>query len=164
MMFRSLVTAVCTVCWFAAVLPPVEASARSGGLTTGSGLMFRGAIPRPGLRPAVRIGQGPALVAKGAVVSAVVANIQPVHVAPVRRFRRVFGARLPHNGIGVFYGSIYNPDDFTGVPPVQTIADTPPLLAGDSIVMARRCGAQIVVVPSEAGGERPITITRCRSD
>ena len=164
MMFRSLVASVCTVCCIAAVLPPVEASARSGGLTIGRGLMFRGAVLRPGLRPSVRIGRGPALVAK----SAVVPNIQPAQVAPVRRFRRVFGARLPRNGIGVYYGSIYNPDDFIGAawqyPPVQTVADMPPLLEGDDVVIGRRCGSQTVVVPSEAGGERPITVTRCRSE
>ena len=164
MMFRSLVASVCTVCCVAALLPPVEASARAGGLTVGRGLMFRGAVPRPGLRRSILIGRGPALVGKTAVAP----HIQPRQAAPVRRFRRVFGARLPRNGIGVYYGPIYNPDDFIGAPwqypPVQTVADTAPFLAGDGVVIGRRCGSQTVIVPAESGGERPITVTRCRRE
>jgi hypothetical protein len=163
MMFRSLVASVCAVCCIASVLSPVEASARLGGSTIGRGLMFHEAVPRPGLRPSVRIGRGPALVAR----SAVTRNIHRAHVVPVRRFRRVFGPRLPLNGIGVNYGSNYDPGDYSGAawqyPPVQTVADTPSLFEGDSGVIGRRCGSQTVVVPSEAGGERPITVTRCRS-
>src|SRR3954469_18631526 len=132
MMFRSLVAGVCAVCCIASVLPPVEALARSGGSTIGRGLMFHGAVPRPGLRPAVRIGRGPAPVAR----SAVIRNIHRAHVAPVRRFRRAFGPGLPLNGIGVNYGSNYDPGDYTGAawqyPPVQAVADTPSLLEGDS--------------------------------
>jgi hypothetical protein len=87
----------------------------------------------------------------------------------VRRFHRVFGARLPRDGIGVYYGSIYNPDDFIGVvgqyPHVQAIANTPPLREDDgAVVIGRRCSSQTVVVPAEAGGEQPITVTRCRSE
>jgi hypothetical protein len=160
MMFRALVASVCTVCCIAAALPPVAASARSGGLTVGPGLMFRGAVPRPGPRPAVLLGRGPALVPNRALLS----HIQPAHVQPVRRFRRVFGARLPHNGIGVYYGSIYGPGDFIGVPPVQTVADTAVLPEADGVVINRRCGSQTVIVPAEAGGERPITVTRCRNE
>jgi hypothetical protein len=85
----------------------------------------------------------------------------------VRRFRRVFGARLPRNGIGINYGSNYDPGDYTAAawqyPAMQTVADTPSLLEAESGVIGRRCGSQTVVVPSEAGGERPITVTRCRS-
>jgi hypothetical protein len=85
----------------------------------------------------------------------------------MQRFRRVFGARLPRNGIGVFYGSTFDPDYVagTGGPyfPAQTV-DTTGVLAGDGIVLGRRCGSQTVFVPSEAGGERPITVTRCRSE
>jgi hypothetical protein len=46
-------------------------------------------------------------------------------------------------------------------PPLQTVADMP-----DGIPMwsGRRCGSQTIIVPSEAGGERPITVTRCRSE
>ena len=164
MMFRSLVASLCTVCCIACVLAPVEASARSGGSTIGRGLALRGAVPRPALQPSVHIGRGPALVTSGAAVP----NIHPAHVAPVQRFRRVFGARLPRNGIGVTYGSIYDPGGVIGpvgqYAPVQTVADMPPLREGDgAVVIGRRCSSQTVVVPSEAGGERPITVTRCRS-
>ena len=86
----------------------------------------------------------------------------------MQRFRRVFGARLPRNGIGVYYGSSYDPGDVIGAvepyAPVQAIADVAALRDGDgAVVIGRRCSSQTVVVPSEAGGERPITITRCRS-
>src|SRR3954469_5054971 len=150
MMFRSLVAGVCAVCCIASVLSPVEASARLGGSTMGRGLMFHGAVPRPGLRPSVRIGHGPALGAR----SAVIRNVHRAHVAPVRRFRRVFGPHLPRNGIGVNYGSNYDSGDYTGAawqyPAVQTVADTPSLLEGDSgMIVRRRCGSQTVVVPSE---------------
>jgi hypothetical protein len=47
---------------------------------------------------------------------------------------------------------------------VQTVAITPPPLEGDGVAVGRRCGSQTVIVPSEAGGERPITITRCRRE
>jgi hypothetical protein len=90
-------------------------------------------------------------------------------VAPVLRFRRVFGARLPRDGIGVSYGSVYGPGGFieaTGqYAPAQTIADTPSLREDDGVAaIGRRCSSQTVVVPAEAGGERPITVTRCRSE
>lgn len=164
MMFRSLVASACALCCIAAMLSPVEASARSGGLTVGRGLMVRSAVVRPGLRPSVLIGRRPALVAR----SAVVPHIQQARGTPAPRFRRVFGARLPRNGIGVFYGSVYNPDDFTGAtsqyPPVQVVADTAPLLESDGIAISRRCGSQTVIVPSEAGGKRTITVTRCANE
>ena len=164
MVFRSLVAGVCTVCSIAAAMAPVEASARPGGSTIARGLVLRGGMLRPALQPSVHIGRAPALVTSGAAVP----NFHPAHVAPVQRFRRVFGARLPRNGIGVYYGSIYDPGDVIGavgqVAPVQTVADVPPLREGDgAAVIGRRCSSQTVVVPSEAGGERPITVTRCRS-
>ena len=147
------------------MLAPVEASARSGGLAIGRGPVLRAAVPRPALQPSLHIGRAPALVTK----SAALPNLRPARVAPVQRFRRVFGARLPRNGIGVSYGSIYDPGDFIGVagpyPPVQMVANTPPLREGDGAVAGgRRCSSQTVVVPSETGGERPVTVTRCRSE
>jgi hypothetical protein len=165
MIFRRLVASICTVGCIISVLAPIEASARSGGLTTGSGRGFHGAGPRPALPPAVHSGRARTLVTR----SAAVPIIHPAHVAPVRRFHRVFGARLPRDGIGVYYGSIYNPDDFIGVvgqyPHVQAIANTPPLREDDgAVVIGRRCSSQTVVVPAEAGGEQPITVTRCRSE
>jgi hypothetical protein len=159
MLFRSLVASFCTICSIAAVFPPTEGSARSGGLTIGRGPMFARPFVRPGPRTAVRVGRGPVLLAKGKVVH------PPPSARPItaQRFHRVFDARLPRNGIGAYYGSLSNPGDFTGVPSVQTAAYTPALLENEAVI-GRRCGSQIVVVPSEAGGERPITIRRCRSD
>jgi len=164
MAFRILVASLCTVCCIASVLAPVEASARPGGSTIGRGLGFRGAVPRPALQPSVHIGRAPALVTGGAAVP----NFHPAHVAPVQRFRRVFGARLPRNGIGVYYGSIYDPGDAIGAigpyAPVQAVADVAAPREGDgAVVIGRRCSSQTVVVPSEAGGERSIKVTHCRS-
>jgi hypothetical protein len=145
-------------------MAPVEASARPGGSTIARGLVLRGGMLRPALQPSVHIGRGPGLVTNGAAVP----NLHPAQVAPVQRFRRVFGARLPRNGIGVYYGSIYDPDDVIGaagqVAPVQTVADVAAPREGDGAgVIGRRCSSQTVVVPSEAGGEWSITVTRCRS-
>jgi hypothetical protein len=152
------------VCCIASALAPVEASARPGGSTIGRGLLFRGAVPRPALQPSVHIGRAPAPVAGGAAVP----NFNPAHVAPVQRFRRVFGARLPRNGIGVYYGSSYDPGGVIGAvgpyAPVQAVADVAaPRESDGAVVIGRRCSSQTVVVPSEAGGERPITVTGCRS-
>ena len=157
MMFRSLVASIGTFGCIISVLAPVEASARSGGLMVGRGPGFHGAVPRPALPPAVHSGQAPTPVTR----SAAVPTIPPALGAPVRRFHRVFGPRLPPGGIGVSYGSIYNPDDFIGAG--GQIADTPPQNDG-VVVVGRRCSSQTVVVPAEAGGERPITVTRCRSE
>jgi hypothetical protein len=164
MVFRILVASLCTVCGIVAVLAVGEASARPGGLAIGRGLLFRGAVPRPAPQPSVHIGRAPALVTGGAAVP----NFHPAQVAPVQRFRRVFGARLPRNGIGVYYGSIYGPSDVIGAAgqyaPVQAVADVPaPGEGASAAVIGRRCSSQTIVVPSEAGGERPITVTGCRS-
>jgi hypothetical protein len=116
------------MCCIGAVLAPVQASARSGGLAFGGGA---------------------ALVGKGAAA-------RSIH--PARRFQRALGARLPRYGSGAIYGTTYDPVDYIGVawpyPRVQAASD------GDATFI-RRCVADTVVVPSEAGGVRPITVTRC---
>lgn len=159
MMFRSLVAGAWTICFVALALPPVEASARSGGLTTGRGSMVRATVVQGGLRSSFLTRRGPALVAKNAVFR----YAQPAHAAPVQRFHRVFGARFPRNGIGVYDGSIYNPDDYVGTAP-QTVSNAPELPEDEDVLIGRRCGSQSVVVPSEAGGERRITVTYCGSE
>jgi hypothetical protein len=83
---------------------------------------------------------------------------------PRRQFRRVFGARLPHDGIGVYYGTgaFYDPAAFTPVisAPVQPVADISAIRVGE-VRAGRSCASEIITVSSEAGGERPITVTRC---
>jgi hypothetical protein len=159
MMFRNLVAGAWTICFVAVALPPIEASARSSGLTTGRGPMVRAAVLRGGLRSSFLTRRGPALVAKNAVFR----HVQSAHAVSVRRFHRVFGARFPRNGIGVYDGSISNPDDFLGTAP-QTVSSTPVLPEDGEVLIGRRCGSQSVVVPSEAGGERRITVTYCGSE
>jgi hypothetical protein len=153
MKLRNLVTGVCAACAVAVALP-VEASARAGGLMTGRGLMFR----NPFVRPTIFIRPGRSLLTKSTA-------ILPRHVVPARRFRRVFGAHLPIQGIGVYYGSGYDVGNVTGSTSqtAPAIADGPGLWEdGQLPVLDRRCYSQRVIVPAEAGGTRPIVVTRCR--
>jgi hypothetical protein len=171
MTIRSLVAMIFAVCSIAPVLAPAEASARSGGLTINRGSVVRGFAPRPALQSSVNIRQGHAFATKSAAVS----SIHAAHVAPVRRFSRIFGHRLLRNGIVVYYWpgySYYWPGygagDFIGVVgPDQTMqpdADMPALPADGVATTVLRCGPQPFVVPSEAGGERTVIVTRCRRE
>ena len=148
MVFRNLVAFVYVLCASTAILP-VETSARAGGSAIGRGLMFRGAVARL----PVSIGRGRSFVTPHAAVT-------HVHAAPTRRFRRAFGARLPNNGIGVYYGPSYDPGDLTGAASTSTM----PVAGNEIAVLSRHCYSETIVVPSEAGGERSITVTRCRSE
>lgn len=153
MTIRSLVASVFAVCSIALVLAPAEAFARSAGLAINRGPVVRSFAPRPALQSPVHIQQGRAFATKGAAGP----GIHVTHQAPAKRFRRIFGSRLPRNGIGVFYGPVYSPDDFIGI-------GTPPLPEDDVTTIGRRCGPQAFVVPSESGGERTVTVTRCISE
>jgi hypothetical protein len=163
MMIRSLVASVFAVCGIASVLVPAEASARSGGLTSSRAPVVRNSAPRRAAQPTVHIRQERALATK----SAAAPNIHATHVPPATRYRRIFGRRLPRNGIGVYYGSVYGLGDFTWIdgqyPILLSATGTPPLPEDDGVTSARRCGSQAFVVPSEVGGERTVTVTRCIS-
>jgi hypothetical protein len=86
----------------------------------------------------------------GTPVQATGLNVTP------RRFHRVFGRRLPAAGIGIYYGPIYDPA-YDVYPPVLP----PPLEIAAPDSGAAVCATHIVVVPAEAGGERPIRVTQC---
>jgi|EndMetStandDraft_7_1072992.scaffolds.fasta_scaffold604287_1 hypothetical protein len=161
MTIRSLVAIVFAVCSIASVFVPAEASARSGGLTINRGPVARSFAPRPAFQSSVHIPQGRALVTKGAAVS----SIHATHVAPVRRFSRIFGHRHLRNGIVVYYWPGYSAGDFIGIAePYPTDVDVPLLPQDGVATTGRRCGPQEFVVPSEAGGERTVIVTRCRSE
>jgi hypothetical protein len=123
-------------------------------MMAGRGLMFRNTF----VRPTIFIRPGRSLLTKSTA-------ILPTHVVPALRFRRVFGARLPFQGIGVYYGSGYDVGNVTDSASLTapTIADGPGLWEdGQLSVLDRRCYSQRVIVPAEAGGTRPIVVTRCR--
>lgn len=151
------------VCSIASVFVPAEALARSGGLTGHRGSVVRHSAPRRAAQPSIHIQQGRAL----ATTSAVVPSSHAAHVAPVKRYRRIFGRRLPRGGIGVYYGPIYGFGDFTDVdgpyPTMLSATGTPPFADDEVETIGRRCGSQAFVVPSEVGGERTVTVTRCIS-
>ena len=75
---------------------------------------------------------------------------------PVSGYRRAYGRDLPAAGVGVYYGSYGVGEEPLFVPslPVSQSA-----VRSDSDW--RDCSSQQVVVPSEAGGERRVTIHRC---
>ena len=135
---------------FGLMLAPSEASARGGGL----------AAPR-GLSAPAGIG---AWVAKPAMSGGAAVGIHPWHAKP-HHLRRPFR----HGALPVVYGADYSP--LYAMPYDQPAADDPSAYptAGTGpaprhiSVIARppTCNSQTMKVPSERGGERAITVTRC---
>jgi len=83
---------------------------------------------------------------------------------PVSAYRRAYGRDLPAAGIGVYYGSddisayLGDAPDFVPLVPANVRSDSRHNRAdGDW----RDCSSQQVVVPSEGGGTRRVTIHRC---
>ena len=132
---------------FGLMLAPSEASARGGGL----------AAPR-GLSAPAGIG---AWVAKPAMSGGAAVAIHPWHAKPYHH-RRLFR----HSLLPVVWGADYSPlyampydppaDDLS---PTAWTGPTPRHIS----VIARppTCNSQTMKVPSERGGERAITVTRC---
>ena len=82
---------------------------------------------------------------------------------PVSGYRRAYGRDLPAAGVGVYYGSYDVGDEPLFVPslPASQSADH-----SDSRFIRpsgdwRDCSSQRLLVPSEDGGERRVTIHRC---
>ncbi len=121
-----------------------DAAAARGGVAAGRAL-HGGPLVRPGMI-------APALPAAGAVA--------PLHAFRIPGFRH---RRPPATGGGGWYGGTSDPavyavpyDATSSQAPVGDIA--PPNLIP---VHNQGCGWQTKTVPSEAGGVRTITITRC---
>ena len=134
---------------FGLMLAPAEAQARGGGL----------AAPRGLSAPA---GTG-AWVAKPALSGGAAVGIHPWHARPYHH-RRPFR----HGLLPVVYGADYSPlygmpydppaDDLSAYPTAGT-GPTPRHIS--VIVRPSTCNSQTMKVPSESGGERAITVTRC---
>jgi hypothetical protein len=124
------------------LLVPLETLAKGGsaaGGSKGSGFQL-GAPPFPGL--------GPAVIKQPGV---------PANVAPWRRYHWNYGRFLPFGG--AYFGSYY-PLNYLGAAgqPVDITVTLPP----STVVPQRReCRSQTYQVPSEQGGERAVTVTRC---
>lgn len=135
-----------------------SAPVQAGGAVSGHGAFNRGGFQHlstqhPGTQPLVRPGQMPPLA-----VSPARAAINRMPGVEFARRRHFFGFDVPVAGIGV-YGS---PDEpvyvGTGDQPL------PPVLeehAPRSPSVASVCETETRTVPSEAGGQHTIHITRC---
>ena len=123
------------------------ASARGGGAHAG----FHFGRPFAGMRPFVR----PA------------ARIHAFKAARLWRYRNVDGFGYPLYGAGYYYGPDYDPVDAVGSigqPPYPYGDDDTSVVPNDGMRVApvrRVCWSEIKTVPSESGGERQVTITRC---
>lgn len=128
----------------ASMLAPPEASARAG---FGRATFNQGAVNGIGGHPLVW--PKPA----GVTGSIPVAELHGARFEP--HHRRFFGLGLPLAGIGVAYGPFDAP-----IADVGTIARPPE--ASQAAVVGSVCRSENWMAASEAGGERPITITWCR--
>jgi hypothetical protein len=167
MIIRSFAAVCGAVAAFSTALAPTESFARARGVAAASAPAVRAALPRAAPRPNFHRGNASQMPAKSLVagpssksVPGAKHHYKPDHMAPHRRHTRFFARRLPLGGIGIFYGPIYGPALYEVPIPVSETAD-------DAMPVPQRngggnhCRSRIVVVPSEAGGERPITITEC---
>ena len=165
---RSFVTSFVGILAIASMLLPVAANARGDGFVGGSrGFAFRG-TPRPfGVRPFI----APRGVASFAVRRPPAARMYAARFMPLQRAHRFFGPGLPATGIGVSYGSYYDPtlygsyfDPTAYVAPAENVipyVQPTSTNAGQPTAYTVGCRSQTVTVPSERGGERTVTITRC---
>jgi hypothetical protein len=75
----------------------------------------------------------------------------------VRRHRHFFGLGLPIAGIGVTYGPYDGP--LVDIAAIARPSDTVPVTQDGNRGLAGGCRSETRLIPSEAGGEQPITIT-----
>jgi len=126
------------------VLSPDAASARRAGVPLGRAL-HGGPLVRPGMI-------APALPAAGAVA--------PLHAFGIPGFRH---RRQQPTSVGGWYGGTSDPVGYA-VPYEASPAQGPAanVVPANLIpVQTQGCSGQTKTVPSEAGGVRTITITRC---
>lgn len=153
---RTVAARVCAICCLAFLVAPDAASARSGGFAAGSGLAVS-ALPRAGALPLVRPGQVPPVVNAAAAL-----RLHALRLAPGRRLHRFSRHGVPLGGFA--YGPYYDPNDYIGAGSAlpQTVANTRQVPPGEPVAInGRICFAQTYIVPSEAGGTRPVTVSRC---
>jgi hypothetical protein len=154
MINRTIAAGFCAICAVGLALAPDDVSARSGGIAGRS--LALGARHVGGL-PLVKPGQIP--VIKPAVAGGFSG------LRAVRRHHRFSRNGVPLlDGVGGPYYEPYGYSGYTGIesPYPQTITNARPVPPGDPVVVnGRVCFAQAYIVPSEAGGTRPVTVTRC---
>ena len=186
MTVRSIAAVCCAVVACVVVFVPVDASARARGAAVRSAPAPRVSMPPARPRSAITAAPRPGIHAgKTGVVRAATNSGAPRtkhladsriksahgnkhdHIGPDRRFRRHFGRDLPVAGVGIWYGPLYdtgfyNPGSYAPVqqgPIIVTPNDGAPVR--ERVAAGRGCRAHTVVVPSEAGGERKVTVTEC---
>jgi hypothetical protein len=159
MIARSFAPVCIAVFLFTVAFAPVDATARSGGLTAQGGRHSAGRVAPARPWPRLHPGKSGPMVTKSRGAT----HIKSVHLnkhghgVPVRRFKRFFGPDFPLSGVGDFYGPTYGQAPYDTAVPITVDGTTP----GEGDQRPRRCRSHTVVVPSEAGGERQITVTEC---
>jgi hypothetical protein len=134
------VIAVLAVLAAGLVLASLQSPVRAGGL----------ALVRPGQMPPVAASHGPAG--------------SPLVVGPARFHRRFFNVGLPLAGVEPGFVPFDESVTYVGtIPrPVVVHAADDGSVNSENLVNRGGCRSETRMVPSEAGGERPIKITWCR--
>jgi hypothetical protein len=141
------------------MLAPLQASARAGGFAAGHAAFVHGDFRHFVGQPLVRPGQAPPVV----VSSAPVLVNRAFGFESLRHHRRFFGFGFPVGGIGVSYGPYPYEVPIVDVGAIARPSGTAPVAQdGDRSRPGDGCRSETRLVPSEAGGEQPITITWCR--
>jgi hypothetical protein len=161
-MFDRMLAVAIVVFGLASMFAPDSASARSGGFAVGRAASFHGGFVHGGARLVVPINRG-AMPAGIPVARAVAGAHDRRFVRPFRRFHHFFGADLPFAGIGVYGGWNDVPYDNVGAieQPVYPAEEAPPDWMRPRPAARRTCSREDITVPSEQGGEHPVTIWRC---
>jgi hypothetical protein len=138
----------------AGLVPVPQASARAGGFVLGRLSFNHGGVHRFGGTPFVGIRPGPSIALSGGLI------VATAGLEPMRHHRRFFGLGLPIAGIGVTYGPYDGP--FVDIGAMARPSGTAPVTQDGDRGLAGGCRTETRLIPSEAGGEQPITITWCR--
>lgn len=145
---RTLAAGIGAILTLGAIVAVPQASARAAGFVAGHAAFNHRDFPRFLAQPLVRPGQ-PLPVVVGSAAN------RTLEFEVVHHHRRFFTHRLPLAGIGVAYGPFEAP-----IADFGTIARPPE--ASQAAEVGSVCRSETRMVASEAGGERPITITWCR--
>jgi hypothetical protein len=174
MIGRTAVASLFAICCAGLLLAPGEAAAGSRGRAIGRPLAIPG-LPRAGALPLVRPGYvRPAVTGKPFIAGAP-GGFRALRAGARRRgFGHGFAGRygLPLlvldsyglNGLYGPYGPYFDPGTGTAAlpPPAQDVVVARPTPPGEPVVVnGQVCFAQTYIVPSEAGGTRPVKVTRC---
>jgi hypothetical protein len=161
----SLLASVIGILAIVSTLQPAIANARAGGFGGAhGGFAFRG-IGHP-------IGVHRFMAPRRSASFSVRASpdVRRSERSIAQRHDRFFGPGLPAAGVGVWYGSYFDPTAYGSYfDPAEYVAPTVSNAEPNSALASGRapaayaigCRSQVVTVPSESGGERTVTVTRC---